>query len=193
MQDQQPKQLTPRDCANLFSWIVVGWAMTIYLPIRRGMGKDHIATEAFVGLFWLVAWMLVTNAPLLMPLVPLYLLCALLHRISAFARRRRGEFIHTFYNGEPWLAMGLFRVKDELKAKSFVEPLLAAALGLYLLQFDEGAGLYFLGGAMALVAADRLIASRDERKVDDMRNSMFENEMLMGNFRKPGRQGRRRF
>lgn len=194
MQDQQQApQLRPRDCANLFSWIVIGWAMTMYVPIRRGLGKDHIGMEALVGLLWLIAWMLFTTAPYLAPLVPLYLLLVVVHRMYAFMQRRRGIFIHTYYNGEPWLAMGLFRLKDEMKAKAFVEPLLAAALGVYLLQFDEGAGLYFIGGAMALIATHQLTVKRDERMVDDVRNSMFENEWLTGHFQKPGRQGRRRF
>jgi hypothetical protein len=127
---------------------------------------------------------------LLLPLIPLYLFCVALHGLNAFMERRRGRFIHTYYNGEPWLAMQVLRVKDEMKAKGIVEPLLAAALGFYLLQFDQGAGLYFIGGAMAMSAAHQMLVRRDERRVDDVRNSMFENEALMSHFRN---QGRRRF
>lgn len=193
MQDQQSQRLSATSYGNIVLWVIVGWAMTIYMPVRRGMGKDHIGIEALVGFLWLGAWIGFWHAEPLLPLVLIYLVSIVFHRLNAFVRRQRGEFVHTYYNGEPWLAMKLFGQKDELKAKQFIEPFLSFGLGMFLLQFGEGVGLYFMGGAGALLATYLLIAKRDERAVDAMRNGMFENEALMSHFHKPGRQGRRRF
>lgn len=185
MLEQPP--LTWRNSAALSVWLVNAWAMTLYVPIRRNLGREHLGLVAVIGLIWLATWGAMAESRVLAWLLFIDIYAMICHRLKDMVRTRRGQFVHTFYNGEPWLIMTVFRVKDEMKAK-WLEPFLAAGLGIYLLQFNPIAGWYFIGGAVAMLHAHRMVAQCEQQRIDDMRNGMLENAELMRNFQKHGRR-----
>jgi len=159
---------------NVVMAIVQGWSATIYPFMRRGLGKNNPGMMGFIGLGWLMLWVLYTRANGLLWIIPLYLLGALFHRLG-----NTSKGVHTNYGGEPVLAMKLFRFKDEWAAKRIGEPLISLLAGMALIGcgFDEGK--YFAFGAVALIANQVLIDLYDQRRIDDLRDGKIEGQYLM--------------
>ncbi|HEY4309321.1 MAG TPA: hypothetical protein VGN12_07700 [Pirellulales bacterium] len=186
---EQP-ETDSRTAAHLVYLIINVWAMTLYLPLRRQTGKDHIGITGLLSVFFIPLYATFANAPDILILLPVFITSIVMHRLGHWRRHAAGRFEHTYYGGDPWAAKLLLRCKDERKCKVLGEPVLAFCVGVLLLPYGDAVGGYFMAGALALGVSQAMLFQQDEQRLDDMRNGMIENEALMRRFHEQ-RKGRR--
>lgn len=188
MENENPNSF--RTSSNFAQVLIRSWAMSIYLPLRRGIGKDHVGVTGIVAFFLIPLYAGFAAAPEIIWLLPIFILSAAAHRFDGATRRARGIYEHTYYVGETPLVRRLFRLKDDLRAKQVGEPALSFIIGCALLPYGQSVGGYFLIGAVMLGLNQAMIEHQEQRRVDDHRNAMIENQGLTGQFQ---HRGRRRF
>jgi hypothetical protein len=177
-----------RKGAIITQLFVSAWAITIYLPMRCGSGKEHTGGRAVLGMVFPFIFMLFVPDPSVALIWPYYLCGLLIHRYGHWRAYRRGEVEHTQYQGRPWLTQLLFRKASEKTAVMILEPLLAAVIGCALAHVGEGIALYFLFGGAAMFIKQLFVYRSSQRTLDQYNDAMIENGYLMSQSR-----GSRRF
>jgi hypothetical protein len=175
---------------NIGHVILSAWAMTIQLPMRRYCGKDFIGLPGLVGVIFIPLYTVFAHAPQVFYLWPVFLLSIVLNQAGSFQRRLRGVVQHSYFEGDPWLARTLLFSKDERKCRSSGEPFLSCMLGLFLMPVNQGLGLYFILGGIAMGLIQDIADRQFKRRVDEINNGRIENENLMRHVHQP--QSRRR-
>jgi hypothetical protein len=166
--NMQPKQEKKGNTLNVLHWVVASWSATIYVFMRKNIGKRHPGVIGMMGIGWLMLWILYTRAEGLTFLIPLYMVGALLHQVGA----RKSE-VHSRYIGDPTLAR-MIGFKNDAIARRVGEPLIAFVFGIGLIAcgFDEGKYFAFGAGAMAISAS--IVDFQEQRRVEDTRDAMIE-------------------
>jgi hypothetical protein len=186
-QEQEEGGLNPakdyRQGVNLLYLVSAAWAITIYLPLRYGSGKEHAGLRGVLGLLFPCVFMLFVPDPSVAWIWPVYLGGLMIQRFGHWRAYRRGELVQTRYQGYPWVASLLCRQHDESKAKTFTEPFLAVAIGVALCPFAEGLAVYYLFGSVAMFIKQFIENLSFQRQVDQLQDAMIENDYLMSQTR----------
>ena len=69
------KQEKKGNSLNVLHWVVASWSATIYVFMRRNMGKRHPGVIGMMGIAWLMLWILYTRAEGLTFVIVLYMVC----------------------------------------------------------------------------------------------------------------------
>lgn len=190
-QHEQGGGLTPlryiEQGRQYFYLLVSAWAITIYLPMRYGSGREHAGSRGLLGMIFPFAFMLFVPDPSVMLVWPIYLVGLIIHRFGHWRAYRRRELVHTQYQGDPWLAMLLFRFRDPVKAWTVGEPLLAVGIGFLLSPLGEGLALYYIFGAGAMLMKQIFDNIGARRYLDQYHDAMIENQYLMSQSRETRR------
>lgn len=168
-----------RDAKAASNWIriiVEVWAMTLCVLLHRRFGRRYIDYRAALGLvlifFYPIFWREHDPRPML-ALLLFYLLMLLRARIEGLWRGRRGEVIHSRYNGESRVA-SCFPKLDELTLKSRAEPLYVLGCGLGLLPFMPPLAMFLIIGAACLWASVQSELLYERAKAEQTFDAMID-------------------
>ena len=180
MQQQTPKDFSPQ----LAVAILKNWAMTLYLPLRLRVGRDHIGFGVFFGWFFIFMWSEMAKAPGLLWLVPINFASAFILKLGQFRRRWQGVYEHTEYGGTSWLMEFILRNED--LAKQFGEPLLSILIGVVIYHYSSqpNAAPYFWWGGGVMFWWHLYCKQQGQRLIDRANNLAIENRHIMANFRR---------
>lgn len=180
MQSEDDKQ----DPTGMGLFIVTVWAMALQLPLRHTVGHNHTDFRAVFALLLAFFWGGLTNSmPVLLWCGIIFLSCFLL-RLGVLRRWMKGVVIHSRYNGYPWLGTLTGRRVHEIKVKMFLEPLVVAAVGLFVAPFGDSSFLFFVGGAVCMVVSTLILAMHERRRLDDLNDAAIEGVSVSSRFRK---------
>jgi hypothetical protein len=188
MQNQQQEQrLTLREqaaCGIGIAYLFLSAHRLAISPfIRNGFGarahEPHVL-YTFGGLMWLSCGYGGFR---------LYFLCWLAvmaaRRVETLRLALKGVRYHTRYQGHPFAAMLMPRVKTEAHAR-YAEPLLCLAVGLVLVTISEPVGFFVMAGFVSFAGCMAIDAMIDQRRVE----AMHDAEMEMRYYAERFRQGR---
>jgi membrane protein insertase Oxa1/YidC/SpoIIIJ len=133
-------------------------------------------------------FMLFVPDPSVVLVWPIYLVGLTIHRFGHWRAKRRRAMVHTHYQGDPWVAMFLFRLRDPVKAWTIFEPLLAVLIGFALSPLGEGLALYYIFGGIAMFVKQLFENVGSRQRLDQFHDAMIENDYMMSQSR-----GLRRF
>jgi hypothetical protein len=176
MQQQEQKK---GHTMHILAAIISGWALTIYVWMRKDIGKNHVGINALFGIGWIMLWVAYTHASDLAWLIPAFIAGWVIHRMGHAKPRN----IHTHYGGTPIIAMTLFRIRDETFAKCFGEPVIAALAGSAMLLFGYDEGKYFIFGAVAMMANATFEQRYARQRIDDLNDGIIEGQVI-ANYRR---------
>lgn len=159
---------------NLLYLLASAWAITIYLPLRKGTGKEHCGIRGVVGFCWPFLACMVLKDITLLYIVPVYFISLLAHRAGHLRDFWAGRIVHTQYSGEPWLAWRLSPHVSEQRAKAVVEPLFVVCCSLGLLLFSPGLGLYYFWGGIVMAAKQGFDNMAWQKQLDQQRDAQIE-------------------
>jgi hypothetical protein len=180
------RPVTVKDVGHWLMLIAPAYATACLfsLGMRWGSGKNYTGREGLLGLVAILVGVALTGAMEVgFLLIPYCLSLLFQHRLVQAWRGWRGVIEHTRYNGAPWMAMRLFRHRDELKAKRVHEPFLVFIFGLLLAAVSPPVGLFIALGMFACGLTNGMIEARDQRRVDDLNDAMIESADLAGRYR----------
>jgi hypothetical protein len=178
---QSPQAQKRDNTWNVVFAFIGGYAMTIYLFMRLKVGKRHFGIEGFVGLGWMLLYMMHTKCDEMIILIGFFVVGNLAHQFGHAIGK--AEIVHSRYGGDPWLANLLFPFLSPTRAKQFGEPIIAFLAGCLLSHWSEGVGHYVMGGAMFLAMNHAMLRHCEQERIDDLRDGMIEQQYLMSRVR----------
>ncbi len=158
------------------------WALTLYLPLRKGMGRDHVGFSLLFACPLIFMVSEYARAPGLMWLLVVDVIAWFIERIGAEVRRWRGVREHSEYGGQSWLLEWMF---GEDGAKQLGEPMLCFFIGWLIYKFTSqpNAATYFWYGGV-IMALFHGMAIEHRRKIETrMTNAMIEHQGEMARLR----------
>ncbi len=189
MNQQQPQPPNMmQDAQSMLGWLMLlccsySTAMEVFL--HRNMGERYLHFQA-VGVLLLVplhTLFLKTRDPSLTAWFLLfYLLACFAQRCNMWARRKRGQFEHSQYNGFP-LLMGPKATISEHATKTWVEPLLVAVFGWLMTHADQAFGSFIITCGAAMCLKNLMGRQLREAETTDMRDSLIEQQQRANRFR----------
>lgn len=149
--------------------------------LRRGIGREGFGAAALGSLAILI--LMIPQAPEFEGFLYLWLVAVVCQRISTHRRLKRGERIHSRYNGWPWLAMKLPFVRSEKTCKVFVEPMLCMLIGTAICPLSESLGGFIICGMFTLNFQHAMDGEAQVKKVRRMRDAAIEQKLLSRMYR----------
>ena len=122
------------------------------------------------------------DVDLLMSMIPCYLLVLFAQRLFTFEAKRRGLVEHSYYSGYP-IFLGKRSRMDEVTFKTWVEPFLVAAVGLFYLSFNQPAGSFILTCGLALRIKMAMASKLHRSRLLDMHDALIEQQIRAERFR----------
>ena len=180
MQNEEPKQ----DQAGAGLSIVTIWATALQLPLRHTVGHNHVDARAVCALLLTFFWGGLCNSKPVSLWCVIFLLSCILHRIGTLRRWMKGVVIHSMYNGYPWLGTLTGRRIHETKVKMVVEPFLVAGMGIFASPFGDSSALFFIGGAVCMVASTMILMMQERKRLDDLNDAAIDGLSVSSQFRK---------
>jgi|ERR1043165_6581525 hypothetical protein len=101
----------------------------------------------------------------------------LVHRICGVWRRRFGYESHSLYSGRSWFA------GDEIRAKTFKEPIVTILVGVFVLYGSTPLGVYLIVAGICLGVANQYQAFAEDARVRQARDARIDAEILMQRLR----------
>ncbi len=92
----------------------------------------------------------------------------LVARVGMFRRYWRGEYVHSYYSGTPWLAT-LLPFLPEWFLKVWVEPPLVFFIGVNVATYNNPLGSYLVWAGLALFICEVQVAFEDSQRTADAR------------------------
>ena len=134
---------------NLATFGFTVHAFCFWPILRSGQGRRGMGWHGLCAALLIPMWAgFVESEPLLLYWY-LWFAFVAYRRLESFVRRWRGERVHSWYVGYPWLTGIIFRSEG---AAIFAEPFLCLSLGFLLQGVDEGLGFFVSCGALSLGA-----------------------------------------
>lgn len=183
--DHQPKPVTLNTCLTVLYWIAQIWAMPLEMWLRSRFGQRYIDLWFLGGLCWasLFSQLRDPNGDA----VRVQAFCwvtvglALIHRMQAVARDRRGQTEHSQYDGLSHLSrLGL----SEEFAKELLEPMLGFVIGMFTLLWHLGLGQYLVGAAIAIFVKRGMITDIWRKREIAMNDAIAEQQYLAESIRR---------
>jgi preprotein translocase subunit Sec61beta len=112
----------------------------------------------------------------------LFILMQFRARLEAAWMVRRGDIVHTRYNGQPRVARLIKRL-DEQEIKGRIEPSIVLIIGLAVLVIDMPLGSYLVVASLALSANHGLMTVIDRARVLEMNDVLIEQRAISEQFR----------
>jgi hypothetical protein len=145
--------------------------------LHKRMGIDHIRHCGFWSMLLMIVVFMCSADPAIMAYFSIWFCVVSRHRAEASRAIRLGVKRHTFYDGEPVLALMLPLVGTEARAR-LVEPLFAFLAGVLLMSLSPALGGFIAIGAFSLGALESLTRAILERRVRDIANKQIEGDII---------------
>ncbi len=188
---QQPEQRswTPIEDAKRAANLVLFVAQAICAPVvvflRSGFGINYFGLPALAGFFAVLLWPGFwpdRDPSAMLTFWLLYLVMQTVARVGSVRSMKRGENVHSRYNGWPRLAQ-IFPRLSETTIKVTLEPALVFASGIALSSIDTPLGTYLVVAAVALFLTESTIESVSRARVRALNDALIEQQQLAERFR----------
>jgi hypothetical protein len=103
-------------------------------------------------------------------------------RVETFRLHWKGVKLHSRYQGHPYAAMRLPRIKTAMQAY-YAEPILCLGVGLLLATISQPVGLFVMAGFMSFAGCMAFDAMIDQRRVQAMHDAEVEIRYYAERFR----------
>ena len=176
-----------RSTLNWWGFLAQVGAVSVEVFLHKRIGKRYCRLQAFMvlplGLFSAWLWELqgYDVGPFLCFLV-VYVGAVAIAQLAGIIQSRRGEHVHTQYNGWPML----LREENgprELAIKQFAEPMIVFAIGMLIYGANKPLGVWLIFAAACLFVSNSLNRLAQKHRVDDMRDAVFAQQQTAGEFR----------
>jgi hypothetical protein len=162
--------------------LLVGAAQCVCKPVEALLrvpgtwGERYMNFQAVLGLVFCLMFpaFYPGHDPRPMAYLALTIVCFLIiHRIAGIWRRSRGYQQHSRYSGRPWL-----KGKDEVGAKTTLEPLALIVIGMALLGYNLPLGAYLAICGIALWIDGAWQVAADNARLRDARDARIDAEWM---------------
>jgi len=193
LQNRTPQQ-DFRATANLVANLAGVFSVTTEVFAHRFFGHRYIGGKGAIALIVIPVFGALCfphhSQTGLWLFLGLYALAALKAQGEANRLHRQNAGIHSRYNGWPKKLKLDASPELEQRVKSFEEPLVVATMGAITYYFfDQPLGAYLMVSGCSLAFTNSLYRIKTERRDDDMRDAMIEQQMMadrMGQYRQTG-------
>lgn len=189
MNEQQVKGWTPiedaRNTANIMVFVSRVMTAPVEVIIRKRFGSRYFGLPGFVALFAIPMWMIFwpeEDGSWIVWFWLLFILMQLRARMEAAWMVRRGDIVHTRYNGQPRVAR-FFKKLGEQEIKGKTEPTIVLTIGLLIFLFNMPLGSYLVIASLALAANHGLMVAVDRARALEMNDVLIEQRAISGQFR----------
>jgi len=189
MDEQQVKGWTPiedaRNAANIMVFASRVMSAPVEVIIRKRFGSRYFGLPGFVALFAIPMWMMFWPQESATGIAWFWLLFILMQfraRVEAAWMVRRGDIVHTRYNGQPRVAR-LFKRLGEQEIKGSTEPTIVLVTGLLIFLFNMPLGSYLVVASLALAANHGLMVAVDRARALEMNDVLIEQTAISEQFR----------
>ena len=189
MDEQQVKGWTPiedaRNAANIMVFASRVMTAPVEVIIRKRFGSRYFGLPGFVALFAIPMWMTLWPQESATGIGWFWLLFILMQfraRIEAAWIVRRGDIVHTRYNGRPRVTR-LFKRLGEQEIKGRIEPSIVLIIGLAVFVIDRPLGSYLVVASLALSANHGLMIAVDRARALEMNDVLIEQRAISEQFR----------
>lgn len=187
MNNQQPDPHAQKpQPADLTNWLyffchVHGTAMLPFL--RHGSGSEAYALNGVLMFLVLLLLAIATKNPACWLFFGAWFIAICRRRGQCNAARKRGEIIHSRYDGDPWLALKVPFVKRHKTAREFVEPMMCFISGALLCTFSIELGALVMAGFVTLMIKNAIEEEITCKRLERMRDASIENAWYAERFR----------
>lgn len=167
---------------DLLRLIRDAWAVSLEVFLHHRFGEKYLwGIHAVFGLFVMFGIILCNpyadGRPMVI-VIGAYLFLLLILRVETVGIGRRGQYVHSYYNGTPWLmSLWGFSKMDEVKVKGAEGGVLVLA-GLLLLPINAPLGLYLGMGAFCLCMKIDAQEKQVREEVKRVQDALFERRMI---------------
>lgn len=186
---RQPSPFQQRMQSTVSWWLFltqVG-AVSVEVFLHKRFGSRYCRLQALmvVPLGIAYAWMWNFNGYDIRPLMYFfvaYVVALLYAQIGILVRLRRGDQVHSMYNGFPTM-LKPSQAHRERTVKLWAEPLLVGGVGLLLHEINEPLGWYLLFATASLIVCNIQMVLWQRRQVVDLQDAVIEQTQVAGTFR----------
>jgi hypothetical protein len=176
-QEQQGGKWSYRDSTNVFFGLVTIHAAAITPFLRKGFGKEALMWPGFYAFFLILIIAGVNNCPSMVMYLYAWLAMLLWQRIYTWKLTRRGQILHSKFEGRFWLCGG--------KLGFLLELLTCGSLGYWFYSIGETVVGYFLMvGVVSILCRELLNLSIAQRQIQSMHDAQMEQQWRVQAFRK---------
>lgn len=181
---QTPQQTTPGDrvtMAGSFNGLYMlshAHAVTCTVFLRSDYGREGIGMFGLAGGLLILGYGCYANCYPMFIYFLLWMAAVICQRIRQFINWRRGRvFIHSRYNGYPYVSKWLFPRMTELNARG-VDAFLCLAIGGLLFQFCKPLGVFVMMGFLSIMFSEAVMVEGTKRRLQAMRDAELEQRYL---------------
>jgi hypothetical protein len=187
-QQQQNDPMNWKRNFNILAWFCLVHGRALTLLIRSRNGKDSLGVPCALALVMMFLWATFTQDTLIWVWMAVWFFFLIVRRVETVWLTRRGERIHSQYDG--WPGPAYWFCRSERIAKLIIEPTLFAIVGALLYGSYEQAGLsprgmpwFLLAGMFTLPFVECVKQTIQERCTQGMLDARIEQEAMMDEFR----------
>jgi hypothetical protein len=170
-----------RDSALLLALLATGHAVCFTPFLRKGFGVEAFRTRGVVGLVMILLFGGTQGAEAMFWFFGAWSLALAIQHSAAMRAERRGEHVHSQYQGTSLLA-GKLWITDRA-AKYAIEPVLCFVVGALLCPFSEALGGFVMLGFLSLMIQRAMEIQLWTNRARRMRDAAIEQRYLAGLYR----------
>jgi hypothetical protein len=182
-QNQQEQKFGMRESFNLFYAVAKVHAMCFWPIIRCDFGTEGLGFAAFFAMILMLAVGALSRTPELFPYLGFWVVAVLCQRARTLRLVKQGLVGHSRYEGTPWLALRIPRMRTEARAKRLGEPVLCLLAGVALYPLSPGLGLFVMAGFLSLTVVDSIHRELERKRLAAMRDAEIEQKWLAARYR----------
>ncbi|QEL18776.1 hypothetical protein [Limnoglobus roseus] len=189
-QPQEQDKISMKGTFNFIQLLMKSHAAAVSVPLRTNYGSEGIGVAGLGAMFLITAWGSYTGDGLMFFYLAGFIVALVAQRMRTFSNYRKGIYVHTYYDGYPWLAFKLFpRIKKESNAKA-CEAFMCLALGGLLVNVGVvSVGIFLMAGFISIMATEGFKVELTKKRVRAMRDAQIEQEYLAEELRQHDRRG----
>jgi hypothetical protein len=188
MQNQQTDPHTqkpqPADIWNWLYFLCHVHATTVLPFLRRGNGTEAYAMNGVLVFVVLLVLAIGTRNPACWAFFALWFFMIVRRRVQVYQARKRGQIVHSRYDGDPWLAFKVPFVRTNEMARSIIEPLICLIVGSLLCTLSIDLGAIVLLTCFSLMVKNGIEEEITRKRLERMRDASIENAWFAERFRK---------
>jgi hypothetical protein len=192
MQQKQPNDFaTKKDAFNLFMMFLVAHQRALTVPFRVRYGAEALGFPGVWAAILIVLWASFSRDPLMWGWLVMWFLALAVRRFETMRLQRRGERLHSMYDGYPKAAMRFPGVRSETTAKLVIEPAMFFLTG-FVFSFIEadwglparGFSMFLMTGIFTLPTLQIIRGTLMNKRVAALMDARIEQGAVMEGFRK---------
>jgi hypothetical protein len=151
--------------------------------LRVGFGWEGLGLPAILAIPFVFTVAAIKQAPEMTWFLPVWFVAVVVQRIITAVNHSRGIRVHSRFQGIPWFAMRVLRVRKDRMARLLIEPLLCVLAGLCLTLWSEVTGGFIAAAALSLIVKATIDLQTVDRRLQQMRDAHIEQTYFAERFR----------